>query len=693
MREKITEQHLSRKTVLYVRQSSPQQVANSTEGRRLQYAMQQRLMSLGWKQVEVIDEDLGRSAAGTAERTGFQKMVADVCLGCVGAVAAREVSRFARNSRDWQQLIEVCRMVNTLLVDHETVYDPRNTNDRLLLGLKGTMNEYELDLLRLRSAEAREQKAKRGEFVGRVAVGFVNVDGRIEMDPDKRVQQAVRLVFDKVWELGSARQAYEWLVENRIEIPSSSGRSAVWRIPRYVNVLSMVKNPVYAGVYAYGRTKTMAQIESGQIRQIRQRQPRDNWLALIKDHHESYIELARFEQIQEMLKQNKQVRGNGTGAPKVGSSLLAGLMRCRRCGLKLGVAYTGPSAEYVRYWCTTDSGGRGCFSFGGRRADDAIAQQVLRAVQPAAMEAAALAAREVADNSDQLIEALQLEVEHARYAAERARKQYDQVDPDNRLVADELERRWEAALKVVQEAEQRLGSVSENRNKTPPASLDLLRDLAADFQAVWDAPKTDMRLKKRLVRTLIEEIVVDLEYGDIVLFVHWKGGIHTTVSVRKFRTGQGSKDTPTEVVEAIQVLALVCDDKTIAAWLSRNDIKTPQGNRWTWKKVAAVRNYRSIAPASKQPTGAWMTLSEAAEQLGMTRQMLTKAAQRGLFTARHPLPTGPWVVSRETVEQTNAAQLIRRMSRRQEKPVNAGTRASARQLNLIISATSDKGAL
>ena len=212
MNEKITEQHLARKAIVYVRQSSPQQVAHSEESRRLQYAMQRRLTSLGWKRVEVVDEDLGRSAAGTVERRGFQRMVADVCLGSVGAVAAREVSRFARNSRDWQQLIEVCRMVNTLLIDHETVYDPRNGNDRLLLGLKGTMNEYELDLLRLRAVEAREQKAKRGELLGKVAIGFVNVDGRIEKDPDRRVQQAVRLVFDKALELGSARQAYEWLM-------------------------------------------------------------------------------------------------------------------------------------------------------------------------------------------------------------------------------------------------------------------------------------------------------------------------------------------------------------------------------------------------------------------------------------------------------------------------------------------------
>jgi DNA invertase Pin-like site-specific DNA recombinase len=253
--DKIGAQHRARKAVLYVRQSSAHQVQHNRESRTLQYAMRERLVQLGWMEIEIIDEDLGRSAAGGTTRAGFERMVAEVCLGKVGAVAAREVSRFARNSRDWQQLVEMCRVVDTLLIDGETVYAPRQGNDRLLLGLKGSLNEYELDLLRQRSLSARYEKARRGELVVAAPVGFMKVGDRLDKDPDRRVQAAIRLAIDKVAELGSVRQALLWFLEHKLELPTRVNGGAVsWRRPRYATIHAFIANPAYGGAYAYGRS-------------------------------------------------------------------------------------------------------------------------------------------------------------------------------------------------------------------------------------------------------------------------------------------------------------------------------------------------------------------------------------------------------------------------------------------------------
>src|SRR5690242_13749407 len=281
MSEKIRPQHLARKAILYVRQSSPYQVIHNLESQKLQYAMQERLQQLGWREIEVIDEDLGRSAAGTVTRAGFERMVAEVCLGKVGAVAAREVSRFARNSREWQQLVEVSRIVDTLLVDQETVYSPRQSNDRLLLGLKGSLNEYELDLLRQRSLAARHEKARRGELVVAAPVGFVKVGDRLEKDPDRRVQAAIRLVIDKVAELGSVRQALLWFLEHGLDLPARRGNGAVvWRRPRYSTVHQTIANPAYGGAYAYGRTGATVRHDGSGAAVRARRKPREEWLAL-----------------------------------------------------------------------------------------------------------------------------------------------------------------------------------------------------------------------------------------------------------------------------------------------------------------------------------------------------------------------------------------------------------------------------
>jgi DNA invertase Pin-like site-specific DNA recombinase len=678
MSEKIGTHHLDRKAVLYVRQSSVYQVNHNLESQRLQYAMQERLNTLGWRQVEVVDEDLGKSAAVAMQRPGFQRMVADVCMGKVGAVAAREVSRFARNNREWQQLLEVCRIVDTLLIDEETIYDSRLSNDRLLLGLKGSLNEYELDLFRHRGQAARKQKALRGELGMNTPVGYVNAgDGRLEKDPDQRVQQALSLVFEKFLELGTARQVMMWFLYKRLDLPGwiwQDGRWVVtWRRPTYHVILRLLNHPIYAGAYAWGKTQTTSVLEGGQVRQISHDKPRADWLVLQQDHHEGYIAWETHERIQAMIRKNRHTcAGTEPGAAKRGSALLAGLIRCRRCGMKLRVRYTGGSPGRVpRYVCHQGYEGSGkdrCISFGGTFVDDAVAREVMRVIQPGAVEAAMVAAREILEHHDQTIKALELEVEAARYEANRARRQYDLSDPENRLVTGELERRWNSTLEKVQELERRV-DLERGRGESPiPAATDGLMDLAQDIASAWDDPGTDVRLKKRILRTLIEEIVADVDSpaSQVQLVIHWKGGVHTELRLSRRRPGQRRCNVPADVIEAVRALACICSDDRIAAWLTRNGLETAGGNCWTQQCVTGLRHRHGIPvyEAERQQAEGWMNLTQAAAYLDVDRVTLRKALERGIIKAEHPLPVGPWLLKRADLDLPQAQAVAARVRER-----------------------------
>lgn len=386
--DKIKPQHIARKAILYVRQSSAYQVANNLESQRLQYAMQERLKSLGWKSVEVIDEDLGQSASGSVIRTGFERLVADVCMGQVGAVAARELSRFARNSREWQQLIEVCRVVDTILIDNDQVYSPRVSNDRLLLGLKGSLNEYELDVLRQRSLEARYAKAKRGELLVSVPIGFIKTeDQRYEKDPNRQVQERILLVFSKFFEVGSIRQTLLWFLGEDLKLPAKNPKGELsWKTPRFSTIHHIVCNPAYAGIYAYGKTEHGYRYENGTSKKISRRRQKSEWLTYIPDHHEGYINLSQYEQIRSMLEENCR-DFEKSGAVRQGPALLSGLFRCARCGRKLTVAYSGPgNLRFVRYACRRghlDVGEPKCIAFGGTVVDSTISREVFRVIQSA----------------------------------------------------------------------------------------------------------------------------------------------------------------------------------------------------------------------------------------------------------------------------------------------------------------------
>jgi DNA invertase Pin-like site-specific DNA recombinase len=676
MSDRIKPHHLGRKAILYVRQSSAYQVNHNLESQRLQYAMQDRLQHLGWREIDVVDEDLGCSAAGGITRMGFERMVAEVCLGKVGAVAAREVSRFARNSREWQQLVEVCRVVDTVLIDLETVYSPRHSNDRLLLGLKGSLNEYELDLLRQRSVEARRAKAQRGELLVAAAVGYVKTDApHVEKDPDRRVQEAIALVFQKFGELGTVRQTLWWFLEHGVQVPvRPTAGEVTWRRPSYGMLYRILTNPMYGGAYAYGKSEQILQYEEGEPRASRRRRPRDRWLALIPQAHEGYVSWDEFERIQRTMAEN--LRGWGhRGAVTNGPALLTGLLRCRRCGRKLTVWYTGNAHNVLRYAChrgELDNGEPRCISFGGLLVDAAMSKEILRVVQPAAVDAAIVASEGAARQQDDVLAAWTRDLEAAHYAAQRAQKQYDATDPENRLVADELERRWNQALQRVREIEGRIEQHVQNRPQVVIPTREEFDELATHLEAVWNDPHSDGRLKKRILRTLIQEVVVDVDAaaGEIILTVHWRGGVHTELRVPRRRRGQNSSQASTEIVEAVRVLARVCSDDVLAGTLNRNQLLTGRGNRWTRERVTSFRNAHEI-PCYNLDTRrleGWMNLTEAATFLGISARTLRLAVERGEIAAAHPLADGPWIFNRRDLATEAASNLVTRVGRNNQHP-------------------------
>ena len=543
---KITPEHLARSAYVYVRQSTGDQLLNNPESRRRQYALETRARSLGWENVIVIDDDLGRSGSGQL-RPGFERLLAAICAGTAGAVLAIEASRLARNGRDWHTLLEFCALVNTLIIDEDGIHDPRLVNDRLLLGLKGTFSELELSMFRQRSREALRLKAARGELHTTVAIGYRrSTNDRLEQDPDGRIRETLSLVFRKFAEIGSVRQLVLWLRQERIELPvvihGRQGRTVQWRLPKYHTVHRLLTNPVYAGAYVFGRTVTQARFEGGRkvvTHGIARR--REEWEVVIRDHHDGYITWEAYDRNQTVIAGNANMKGAMVpGSVRNGGGLLVGLLRCGHCGRRLKVHHN--ERHGARYICNTEIGNlsnKNCIAFSNMRIDAAVSAEVLHAISPLAIEAAL---QLIADHERAGAERLrqsELALQQARYEETYARRQYDAIDPDNRLVAGELERRWNERLAAVARLEEQI----ENLRREQPRVLHdderkMLLALADDLPRVWNHPAASTQIRKRILRTVLKEIVVTIEGDRLCLMVHWQGGDHTRLEVVKNRIGQ-----------------------------------------------------------------------------------------------------------------------------------------------------------
>ncbi|HWS06357.1 MAG TPA: recombinase family protein [Xanthobacteraceae bacterium] len=662
---KITAEHLSGGAFVYIRQSTADQLKHNQESRRRQYGLAERARQLGWSSVEVIDDDLGRSGGGI-NRPGFERLLAAICEGRVGAVLAIEASRLARNGRDWHTLIEFCGLVGTVIVDEDGIYDPRHPNDRLLLGMKGTMSELELSLFRQRSQEALKQKARRGALFLRVAAGYVKAGReRIEKDPDQRIQDALKLVFSKFAEFQSVRQVHVWLRDEGISLPAKSQKAAqeraiVWKLPLYNSVHNILTNPVYAGAYAFGRTMSKVSVENGRKRVRRGfRRSQTEWDVLLKDQHEGYITWSEFERNQRAIADNATGKGSASarGAVRRGELLMPGLLRCGHCGRKLYVGYGGKAGRYYCQGARVNHGVGRCISFGGLRADHAVGAEVLRVLKPLGVDAALRVLQAQRSEASAAQRQLQLALQQAHFEASHARRQYDAVDPANRLVAGELERRWNEALQGVRRIE---GEIAVLVARKPALLSEQERQhlmlLGADLELAWSHPAATAATRKRILRAAVHEIVVRIEDGFIEMILHWQGGDHTALKLKMNGVGKHRWTIPEDTLSLIRGLARQMPDRQIARLLNRAGKPTGRGNGWTEPRVRSFRCHHDIAVYRD---GEWaergeLTLEAAAQIIGVTAMSALRMIQRGDIKGRQLCKGAPWVITAEAVAAFSA---------------------------------------
>lgn len=658
---KIKPSHTARKAFIYVRQSSPSQVEHNRESTARQYALGDRAHQLGWSkdQVTIVDDDLGLSGASADKRSGFARMLSEVALGQVGIILGLEVSRLARNNADWYRLLELCGLTDTLIGDNDGVYHPALFNDRLLLGLKGTMSEAELHIIRARLDGGIRNKAARGELRRGLPVGFVwgEGDGEVLFHPDEAVVAAIRSVFERFAEFGSARRVWLWLRSEAPSFPLQDGPAGQirWVVPTYTAIHHILTNPVYAGAYTYGKSRCERYVDAhGAVKKRMRHLPMDQWSVLIKDHHHGFIDWETFETNQRRLDSNTRPGPHRKGGiVREGCALLQGIGICGHCGRRLSTHYRGRNST-PGYHCAGKDivEGRGvyCLNVGGVAIDEAVANAFLAAVTPAAIEAMKMAVEQGRTNHDDALAQWRLEIERLRYDAEKAERRYRAVEPENRLVARGLESDWESKLRELAAAEAELRRRELQRPATISAEqLWHIQALSADLRQVWHAPTTSDRDRKELLRILLEEVVLNLKRAEAHahLTLRWRGGAVTTldIPVPRFRP-QGPR-TDEDTISLLRRLALLYPDEVIAGILNRQDRRTATGERFTANHVGNLRRYRDISrfqPPAEPPAGEIVTIRKAAEILGMNTSSIHRWLADGFIAGEQVTPGAPWQI-------------------------------------------------
>jgi len=661
---KIKPSHTQRAALVYIRQSTPSQVVHNRESTARQYALADRACQLGWakEQVVVIDEDLGLSGSSADKRSGFARLTSEVALAHVGIVLGLEVSRLARNNADWYRLLELCGITDTLIGDNDGVYHPALFNDRLLLGLKGTMSEAELHILRARLDGGIRNKAARGELRRGLPVGFVwgEQDGEVLFHPDEAVTGAIRTVFERFAEFGSARRVWLWFRSEGLSFPLQTTPAGMpgpirWVAPTYTALHHILTNPVYAGAYTYGKTRYERYVdEHGAIRKRIRHLPMDQWAVLIPDHHPGFIDWPAFQANQARLDSNTRPKPHQSGgAVREGSALLQGLATCGHCGRRLHVHYRGRNSA-PGYHCAGKDlvAGRGvyCLNVGGTVIEQAVVRAFLEAITPAAIEAVRLSVEQLRSNHDAALTQWRLEVERARYEAERAERRYRSVEPENRLVARGLEAEWEKRLRDLTAAELELRRREQQQpNSLGPEQLKRIQRLGSDIGRVWSAASTTDRDRKELLRTLLEEVILNLNRaeGHAHLTLRWRGGAITVLDVPVPRFKPMGPRTDEDTISLLHRLAALYPDEVIAGILNRQERKTATGERFTANQVGGLRRYRNIPrfqPPAAPPGGEVVSIRKAAQILGMNTSSIHRWLADGFIAGEQITPGAPWQI-------------------------------------------------